>query len=144
MKNRKRLSSNLTLFYKYLVPLIPIGLGLLFNLTIDKDANQGYFIPVNLFFLIFFLVAYLPLRDLKKVEYDKYNLIISNYIHSDIFRLKDVINIKRWMFFFYKISLKTDTETKRIKFLSPSKERILRPFIQPNSIIEFERNLDKA
>jgi hypothetical protein len=71
--------------------LIPIVLGLLLNLTIDKDTNQGYFIPLNLFFLLFFLVAYLPLRGLRKVEYDKDNLITSNFIHSEIFQLKDVI-----------------------------------------------------
>ncbi len=142
MTKRKRLSSNLTLIYKYILPLIPIVLGLLLNLTIDKDTNQGYFIPLNLFFLLFFLVAYLPLRGLRKVEYDKDNLITSNFIHSEIFQLKDVIQIKRWMFFFYKISVQTDTETKKIKFLSPARERMCRPLNKLDTIKEFEKKIN--
>jgi hypothetical protein len=142
MTRRKRLSSNLTLIYKYILPLIPIVLGLVVNLTIDKDANQGYFIPVNLFFLLFFLVSYLPLRGLRKVEYDKDNLITSNFIRSEIFRLKDVILIKRWMFFFYKISVRTDTETKKIKFLSPARERMFRPLNKLDTIFEFEKKIN--
>ena len=142
MTKKKRLSSNLTLPYKFIVPLIPIGLAILFNLLIDKDANQGYFIPVNLFFLLFFLVAYLPLRDLKKVEYDRENLIVSNFINSERFRLRDVIQIKRWLFFFYKISVRLDTEMKKIKFLSPASERMFRPFKKLDSIIKFEKKLE--
>jgi hypothetical protein len=142
MTKRKRLSSNLTLIYKYILPLIPIILGLVVNLTIDRDANQGYFIPVNLFFLLFFLVSYLPLRDLRKVEYDKDNLITTNFICSEIFRLKDVIQIKRWMFFFYRISVQTDTETKKIKFLSPAKERMFRPYNKLDTITEFEKKIN--
>lgn len=142
MTRRKRLSSNLTLIYKYILPLIPIVLGLVVNLTIDKDANHGYFIPLNFFFLLFFLVSYLQLRDLRKVEYDKDNLITSNFIRSEIFRLKDVIQIKRWMFFFYKISVRTDTETKKIKLLSPARERMFRPLNKLDSIIEFEKKIN--
>ena len=142
MTKKKRLSSNLTLPYKFIVPLIPIGLAILVNLTIDKDSNQGYFIPLNLFFLLFFLITYLPLWDLKKVEYDRDNLIISNFFNSERFRLKDVIQIKRWLFFFYKISVQNDTETKKIKFLSPASQRMFRPFKKLDSIIEFENKLD--
>ena len=142
MTRRKRLSSNLTLIYKYILPLISIVLGLVVNLTIDKEANHGYFIPLNLFFLLFFLVSYLLLRDLRKVEYDKDNLITSNFIRSEIFRLKDVIQIKRWMFFFYKISVRTDTETKKIKLLSPARERMFRPLNKLDSIIEFEKKIN--
>jgi hypothetical protein len=142
MTKRKRLSSNLTLIYKYFVPLIPFGLAILVNLTIDKDANHGYFIPLNLFFLLFFLTAYLPLQDLKKVEYDRDNLIISNFIRSERFRLKDIIQIKRWMFFFFKISVQTKNETKKFKFLAPSRERIFRPFKKLDTIADFENKLN--
>jgi hypothetical protein len=143
MTKRKRLSSILTLPYKYIVPLIPIGIAISVNLTIDKETNQGYFIPLNLFFLIFFLIVYLPLRDIKKVEYDNDNLIISNFIKKETFRLKNVIQVKRWMFYFYKIFVQVDNKTKKIKFLSPARERMIRPFGKLDSILEFERILEK-
>ena len=143
MIKRKRLSSNLTFPYKYIVPLIPIGLAIFINLTINKETNQGYLIPLNLLLLIFFLIAYLPLKDLKKVEYDENYLITSNFISIDKFRLKDVIQVNRWMFYFYKVTVKKENEITIIKFLAPAHERIFRPFRKLNSIIEFEKKIQK-
>ena len=143
MKKKKRLSSNLTLLYKYFVPLLPIVLAIMVNLIIDKDANQGYFIPLNLFFLIFFLIPFIQLKDLKKVEYDKNNLIVSNFIKTEIYKLKNVLGVKRLFFFFYKITVQTESEIIKIKFLAPASERMIRPFRKLDSIIEFEKRFQQ-
>ena len=144
MRNIKRLSSILTFTYKYIIPLILIGLAILINLTIDKETNQGYFIPLNLLLLMFFLITYLPLKDIKKVEYDENYLITSNFISVDKFRLKDVIQVKRWMFYFYKVSVQKENKIKTIKFLAPARERMIRPFRKLDSIIAFEKKIQKS
>jgi len=139
----KRLSSILTFPYKFIVPLIPVVLGIIVNLKIEKDINQGYFIPLNLFFILFFFAVFLPLKNLKKIEYDENNLLISNFINIEKISLKDVIQVKRWLFYFYKISVKSDNHIKKITILSPARERIIRPFGKLDSILEFEKNIKK-
>ena len=143
MKYKKRLSSNLTFPYKYFVPILPVALAVWINLTIDKENNQGYFIPLNLLFLIIFLIPFSQLKNLKKVEYDKNNLIVSNFFKIKKYRLNDIIGVKRWFFLFYKISVKTNNKIVKIKFLSPANERMFRPFGKLNSIINFEKIIQK-
>ena len=142
MTKRKRLSSILTFPYKYIVPLIPIGIAIIVNLIIDKDTNKGYFIPLNIFFLVFFLVPFFQLKNLKKVEYDKSKLIVSNFLKVEIFKLNDVIEVKRWMFYFYKIYIKTNEGVRKIKFMPSINERIIRPFNKLDSIIKFEKKIN--
>ena len=141
MTKRKRLSSFLTFPYKYIVPLVPIEIAIFVNLIIDKDSNKGYFIPLNLFFLIFFLIPFLQLKNLKKVEYNKSNLIISNFFKIETFQLKDVIEVKRWFFYFYKIYVKTNEGIRKIQFMPSINERIIRPFKKLDSIIKFEQKI---
>jgi len=141
MTKRKRLSSILTFPYKYIVPLVPIGLAIFVNLVIDKESNKGYFIPVNLFFLIFFLIPFIQLKNIKKVEYNKNNLIISNFFKTEIYQLKDVTEVKRWFFYFYKIYVKTNEGIRKIQFIPSINERMIRPFKKLDSIIEFEKRI---
>ena len=141
MAKRIRLSSIITFPYKYIVPLMPLGLAILFNLTIDKEPCKGCFFPVYLVFLIMFLLAFFQLKNLKKVEYSKENLIVSNYFKSEVFKLVSVVGIKRWLFYFYKISIDTNEGIKKILFMPHMQERLLRPYGKLDSIIKFERKI---
>ncbi len=141
MAKRIRLSSILTFPYKYIVPLMPLGLAILFSLTIDKEPCKGCFFPVYLVFLIMFLLAFFQLKNLKKVEYSKENLIVSNYFKSEVFKLVSVVSMKRWAFFFYRISVKTDNGIVKIQFMPQIHEVLLRPFSKLDSIIKFEKKI---
>ncbi len=134
-----RLSSLFTFFYKFIVPIMPVGLAVFVNYTIDKESNNGYFIPVNLFFAIFFSVVFFPLYRIRKVEYTKNNLKVSNYFKSETYKLSSIVSVKRWLFYFYKISIDTNEGIKRIQFMPHIYERLLRPFGKLDSIIKFEK-----
>ena len=97
--------------------------------------------PTNYFFAAAFIILFLFLRKLKKVEYDQDKLIVSNYLKENEFDLKGVVDIKRWLFYFYVISIEIGNEVKHIQFMPRMTERIRRPFKKLDSISAFEKRL---
>jgi len=140
MEEKKRLSSSLTLTYKYIAPIFPVAQAGLVNTVARRAAASSIFMnPVNYFFAGVFLLLFFSFRGLKKVEYDKHKLIVSNYLSSSEFDLKEVIEIKRRLFYFYIIHIEIENEIKRIKFMPSISERIRSPFKKLDSIYAFEK-----
>lgn len=99
MSNRKKLSSNLTFFYKFIIPLLLIGLIVFVNTTLTFYDKLGIKI-VNSILIVFSLLSYLPLINIKKVEYSKSRLIVTNYRKETVYFLKEVKDIYVGLFFF--------------------------------------------
>lgn len=138
---RQELSSRVTFLYKYIIPigflLFTVGLNIVY--LIDKSILGESILPFNvlLFFTVFFLI---PLIRLKKVYYDNKRLYISNYIDDDVFRLIDVMKIKRHLIYFYKIYYKQGNDLKTLIFMPHINEAVI-IFIKPNSVKVFEKRL---
>ena len=100
MSKRKKLSSNLTFIYKFIIPLFLVGLIVFVNLTIDSKEEADSVITINIALTVFSLIAYLPLMN---VEYTKSKLIVSNFRTVQEYNLKNVKDISCGLFFFTKL-----------------------------------------
>lgn len=144
MSKTRQLSSNLTLTYKYLMPLLPVAQAGLINIFLRRGPNIAILTPVNYFFAAVFLVLFISLRSLKKVEYNNEKLFVSNFLNKKEFDLNCVVNIRRWLFYFYVISLEMENEVKKIQFMPRMSERIFSPFKKLDSIVAFENRVATA
>ncbi|MCA1745436.1 MAG: hypothetical protein LC643_07015 [Bacteroidales bacterium] len=141
MSKTRQLSSNLTLTYKYIVPLMPVAQAGFINIFLRKGPSPAFLTPVNYFFAAAFFILFVALRGLKKVEYNQDRLIVSNYLKKIEYDLDCVVNIKRWFFYFYIISLEMENGVKKIQFMPRMSERIVRPFKKLDSISAFENRV---
>jgi hypothetical protein len=144
MTKTRQLSSNLTLTYKYFVPLIPVAQAGLVNIFLRKGSIPAFLNPINYFFVALFLVLFIFLRGLKKVEYSHDKLIVSNYLKRNEYDLNCVLQIKRWLFYFYVISIEMENEVKKIQFMPRMSERVFRPFKKLDSISVFENRIESV
>ena len=125
------------------MPLILIGLIVFINLNFVENNFKGSVIVVNIVMVVFFVISYLPLINIKKVEYNNSKLIVSNFRITKEYNLTEVKSIYLVMFFFYNIIIETENESLKIRYLAPARERSLNPFKTIDSVREFKRIIKK-
>lgn len=143
--NRKKLSSDITLVYKYILPigfvLFVIALNIAYS--IDKEiVGINNIIPLNVGFVIM-LFLFIPFFRLKKVSYSVKKMYVSNYSNESTINISSVKRIKRYLIYFYKIYYTDGNNSKSIIFMPHINEAIFL-FLKPKSIKEFEKLLSKV
>ncbi len=123
---------------------MPVAQAGIINVFLRKGPSPAFLTPVNYFFAAIFFILFMALRGLKKVEYNQDKLIVSNYLKKNEFDLNCVVHIKRWLFYFYIISLEMENGVKKIQFLPRMSERIFSPFKKLDSISAFETVVQTA
>lgn len=142
MSNRRKLSSELTFIYKIIYPIFFLIFIVLVNLTINKDESFSSILELNISLIVFLLISYLPIMNIKKVEYNNSKLIVSNYRKEIEYDLKDVKDIYSRLIFFYFIRIETKTNKKKVMYLAPARERSLNPFKTVESVREFKKKIN--
>jgi hypothetical protein len=141
MSNRKiKLSSNATFFYKYFIPLF-FGLSfVIFGLSIPIDfLNLELSVRVSLsFFSFVFCLFMIPLINLHFVSYNDRMTIIKGFKKEQRITNKQILKVKRFMFYFYRIIYKVQGKTKKVIFLPHIFGVFVRFGGKPKSIAKYE------
>ena len=124
----------MTFIHKFIIPVFPIGLAIVISYIIDNGPFIPDSVPMLIFFSIPSIFIYFQTKNLKKVEFDDSRLIVSNFRNRVIYDLKDIVDVKRTIFDYYKITIKTEKEYKVIKLLPSFHERMLNLFGNTKSI----------
>mgnify|MGYP005844746411 CR=1 FL=1 len=129
----QRVSSNLTLFFKIFVPAVYItffGLISLMFLIIDPGdfplAGNPYIkYGILGMYVIFVVLIYFTILDLKRVEFENGSVIVSNYFKTYRYKFEDVECMYEHNFgLFTVITIKMKANTKmgrKIRFLAQMK-----------------------
>ena len=140
---KTRASSIFTFFYKFIVPTILVVLLIIFNLLIKEKTTRADLIGINLIYIFFFFIGYLPLLNIKKVFYDTQNIYTSNFLTEKEYKLESVVGVKRWLLFFYKLHLDETEKNKKIKFFPREFGNLSYLLKKPISVIELEKLVEK-
>jgi len=138
-----KISSSLTLIHKYIFPAFPIGLAIFILYFAEDDLFDKDSLPMFIFFSIPSVIFYIQHRNVKKVEFNESQLIVSDFRNKEVYDLKDVSNVKRTLFDFYKITIKTKNGDKKFKIVPSFHERMINLFGAPKSITEFINQIKK-
>ncbi len=141
MSNRKsKLSSNLTFFYKYLIPSF-FGVSLIiFGLSIPIDfLNLEISVRILLFLFSFvFCLFMIPLINLHFVFYNERKTIIRGFKKEKSINNNQILKVKRFMFYFYRIFYNDQGKTKTILFMPHISGVFMRFGGKPKSITKYE------
>ncbi|MGQ1945468.1 hypothetical protein ACT3CD_00020 [Geofilum sp. OHC36d9] len=140
--NKKRITTRLTIVYKFILPVILIGILVALNLAIKEVASKTDLIVINCLCLIMMTIGYLPMLNIKKVHIDSKKVYCSNYFSEKEYELKSIIKVKRWLIFHYRIFLEKEGKIKKIKFLPFEFLRLDYLLKKPDSIVKLERRID--
>lgn len=142
-KKDLKLSSNVTFAYKYIIPaffmlaFVFFLASIFFNfLNIEMPARI-----VLSFFSFIFCLFMIPLVKLHFIYYNERYTIIKGTKFIKKIPNKDVIKVRRFLFYFYRLFYKEDGETKNAIFLPHIIGVFLRFWGKPKSIKRYELNL---
>lgn len=142
IKNNK-LSSNVTFVYKYMIPLFFLVCFLiLFTSLFVNGLNIE--LPARIvlcFFAFLFCLFMIPLIKLQFISYNEHYTTIIGFKSKKKVYNKDVVKVKRYLFYFYRLFFKEDGEIKKVMFLPHIIGVFLRFFGKPKSIKEYEQYL---
>ncbi len=141
-KNKKRITTRLTIVYKFILPIILIGILIALNLAIKEVANRTDILVINGLCLFLLTIGYLPMSNIKEIHIDSKKIYCSNYFSEKEYELKTIIKVKRWFFFHYRIFLEKDGNIKKIKFLPLEFLSLTYLFKKPDSVIILERKIN--
>lgn len=141
MKNKlKRLSSNVTVIYKYLIPafFLMVLMLMISNLVIGFiNIDKSSAIALTFFSFIFCLIVY-PLTKLKTIFYDENH----TFIHSGK-KIKKILNnniqdVRRYLFYFYRVFYYENSLLKKTFFLPHITGVFIRFWGKPKSIKKYK------
>jgi hypothetical protein len=142
----KRLSSRITFFYKYVLPLfnlfiiIVCGIGVLKNLD-EIELLMPFFLGLSFFF--FLQILYIPLFKLKDIYYNEDVTLIINKGKIDRYYHSDIKRIKRYCFYFFRVEF-NDTTKEKILFLPRLSEVFFGFNFIPKSIKSYRTLLEHS
>ncbi len=141
------LSSTLTFIYKFVIPTI-LWLFSIFIITggftfLPKEHQELYY-GFGGFMFVFSALITLPLIPIKKVSYDSQFLYYSNYKNQCKVPLKNSKEIRRWLFYFFKIDFTNNQgKSESIVFMPHISEMMNSMGIQtPKSIVQFKSKIE--
>ncbi len=141
-RNKKRITTRLTIVYKFILPIVLIGILIALNLAIKEVANRSDLLVINGLCLFMMTIAYLPMSNIKEIHIDSTKINCSNYFSEKEYELKTIIKVKRWFFFHYRIFLEKDEKIKKIKFLPLEFLSLTYLFKKPDSVIKLEQRIN--
>ena len=141
MSNRNiKLSSNSTYFYKYLIPSFFGSSLIIFSLSIPIDflnLEISARILLSLFSFIFCLFM-IPLINLHFVFYNDRITILKGFKREKKINNDQILKVKRFMFYFYRIFYIDQGKTKTIIFMPHIFGAFMRFGGKPKSITKYE------
>lgn len=145
MKNNTsiKVSSNLTFFFKFILPtfFILIFFGFIVGSVFFFPTKHNTFYIAFSFFLLVIAILGVKLFSLKEVSYNT-EVCINNYSNKKYVDFKDIIKVKRFLLYFYKLEYNSASEKKSILFI-PNVFDIYMNFFNPQSIIKFKEELKR-
>ncbi len=118
-KKNIKLSSNVTFAYKYILPVF-FMLAFIFLLVSVFINFLNVEMPVRIvlsFFAFIFCLFMIPLVKLHFIYYNESDTIIKGTKSDKKILNKDIVEVKRFMFYFYRLFYKEDGEIKKAIFL---------------------------
>ena len=141
-KKNIKLSSNVSFVYKYLIPAMFFSIFLFLFISIFVDVINVK-MPVRVvlcFFSSIFCLLMIPLIRLHFIYYNENHTIIKGLHYEKKVFNKNVIKVKRFMFYFYRLFYKDNEggEIKKVIFLPHISGVLLRLWGKPKSIKQYE------
>jgi|GEM_PF-5060531 len=142
-RNDIKLSSNVTFAYKYIIPtFFFLGFIILIASLFVNFLNIELSAKIVLsFFSFIFCLFMIPLIKLDFVSYNENYTMIKGFNYEKKVLNKNVVKVKRFMFYFYKLFYNERGETKKVIFLPHISGVLLRLWGKPKSIKKYETNL---
>lgn len=141
-----RLSSNLTFAYKYIIPTI-FFLGFTFcivSVFIDYlNIELGGRITLSFFTLIFSLLM-IPLVQLQFIYFDNEYTIIEGKRQRHSIPNKNIVKVKRFIFYFYRLHYKKNGKIKKAIFLPQIPDVLICIWCKPKSIKKYESKITNS
>lgn len=142
-----KLSSNLTFVYKYIITTFfyLISIVLICSLFFDFDfLNMHMTARVFLsFFMLIYCLILIPLTRLHFIYYNESHTEIKGCRSKKKVSNRDVIAVKRFMFYFYRVFYKENGILKKAIFM-PHIIAIYRFWGKPKSIKKYELNINSS
>ena len=134
-------SSSITYLYKKVIPSIYFLVVSLFWISLYTIIPEKYFDGMLIlgFIFLFSLLALVPLIRLKKVYYDNDYTYISNYSTTIKVKHEELVSIKRYIFYFYKLSYRKNESIYSVIFITSLYEKMGVSLCVPKSIIKFKK-----
>lgn len=104
----KLMSSNITAFYKFFIPLIFLICLIANNLLLVLKWFRPEDLPVFIFFdivMIIFSSIFLPCLRLKALYIVDQNIVISNFLKEETYCFSNVIDFDRYTRFFFRLTI---------------------------------------
>lgn len=138
-KIKNKLSSRLTFIYKYFV--ITFFTLIFFFLTISLSFHliqlEKSVVIVLMFFTFLFILSAIPLVKLKFISYNNSFTRIKGFRNELIIPNKQVKNIKRYMFYFYKLTYNNGID-RSIIFMPHISEIMINIIGKPRSVKKYQ------
>jgi hypothetical protein len=113
---------------------------LFINLKIKNKVNSDELLIINALLLLFFLMPWaIIISGIKKIEYSKSSLFVSNYITSKEYSMNSVIKLNRWLIFFYKIQLTVESKVVTVKFIPKTNNNIITNLTKNEAVNTFKK-----
>lgn len=138
-----KLSSNVTFVYKYIIPAffflatIIVICSFFYNF-LNIDLFSRIFIAILLFVFCLFMI---PLINLHFISYNENLTIIKGFKETKSVSNKDVIKVKRFMFYFYRVFYFENDKVKKSIFMPHTIGVFFRFWGKPKSIKKYELNI---
>lgn len=138
-----KLSSNVTFVYKYLIPIMffSVFLVLIISLFVNILGIELGARIVLTFISFLFCLFMLPLLKLNFISYNEAYTLIKSYKQTKKVPNKNVIKVKRFMFYFYRLFYTEKNEIKKALFLPHIIGVFIRFWGKPKSIKKYEINI---
>jgi hypothetical protein len=112
-----KISSSLTFLYKYIIPVVVLVFNVVFTILVMFYFSRPYY-EAHVVLLPFFIVSSIlfvwPLVRLKELTIDETVMEIGSGESKVNVMMSEVIDISRFVFYFYKISYIESTKIKSI------------------------------
>jgi len=144
--NYKYLSSKLTFFFKFVLPITFLLFLLFFiigALTFFPEEHSSLYIAF-VSFLTICLLLLAPHFFLKKIYYNETYIYVDNYKKVTNLKFEQYNGINSYLIYFYKLSYLDDkNKSKSIIFLPHISEKVYALMGTPKSIKEFKDKIQK-
>ena len=143
-----KLSSNLTFIYKYIITTFfyLTSIVLICSLFFDFNFLNIYMAARVLlsFFSLIFCLTVIPLTRLHFISYNESYTVIKGCRSKKKVSNKDVIVVKRFMFYFYRVFYKENGSVKKAIFMPNIIDVFCKFWSKPKSIKRYELNINSS
>jgi len=143
-----KLSSNLTFIYKYIITTFfyLTSIVLICSLFFDFNFLNIYMAARVLlsFFSLIFCLTVIPLTRLHFISYNESYTVIKGCRSKKKVSNKDIVVVKRFMFYFYRVFYKENGSVKKAIFMPNIIDVFCKFWSKPKSIKKYELNINSS